>query len=96
MTTTTDHEVIVLGRDHIGTIAEGDGMRYYLTECCGASAKGCDGYVGCRACHQPIDDALGGLPRQPEGSAYSGFGGPLVEVYGDGITYDEWKVRYMR
>ncbi len=25
-----------------------------LTLCCGASAKGCEGYIGCRACYAPI------------------------------------------
>lgn len=29
---------------------------YPLTECCAASAKGCDGYIGCRSCYDEIDD----------------------------------------
>jgi hypothetical protein len=30
-----------------------------LTSCCGATAKGCDGYVGCRICYDECDSALG-------------------------------------
>ncbi len=37
----------------------GDGMVYYLTPCCKASAKGCDEHVACRACYRVIPDALG-------------------------------------
>jgi len=40
-------------------LAISGGMVYYLTACCKASAKGCDGYIGCRACYQPIADSLG-------------------------------------
>ena len=31
-----------------------------LTACCGATAKGCDGYIGCRNCYQEVDSYLGG------------------------------------
>ena len=30
-----------------------------LTSCCGATAKGCDGYIGCRDCYREIDSFLG-------------------------------------
>ena len=30
-----------------------------LTSCCGADAKGCDGYTGCRWCYREIDPLLG-------------------------------------
>lgn len=30
-----------------------------LTSCCGADAKGCDGYTGCRWCYREIDSSLG-------------------------------------
>jgi hypothetical protein len=78
--------VTVLGRDATGCVAESDGMRYYLTDCCAASAKGCDGYVGCRACYRPIDDALGGAAMAPEWP-----GGPLVTVFGDGILSGQYR-----
>ncbi len=58
--------VFVLGRDAVGTVAEDRELdppfRYYLTECCGASAKGLEDYVGCRACYAEIDPSLGGCP----------------------------------
>jgi hypothetical protein len=73
--------IVVLGRNRVGIVAEHDGFRYYLTECCGASTKGCDGYIGCRACYGEVDWALGGLPNED---------GPLLEVFGDGIPYDTW------
>jgi len=31
-----------------------DGGSKQFTLCCGASDKGCDGYVGCRKCYTPI------------------------------------------
>ena len=39
-----------------------------LTSCCGATAKGCDGYVGCRICYDECDSALGAPLR--EGDIY--------------------------
>lgn len=107
-------DVVVLGRDQIGAVAEADGVRYYLTECCGASAKGCDGYIGCRACYHEVDPRLGGVPdkgmvlvrEKPEwGIRDDTLGGwwvfqprPIqwVEVYGDGLPYDDWKARYLK
>jgi hypothetical protein len=41
---------------------DNDGNAGFVTDCCGASAKGCDGYTGCRACYAEIDPGLGGLP----------------------------------
>ena len=46
-----------------------DGMDITLTPCCGASFKGCDGYIGCRACYRDLDGLSGGLPS---------FGGKFV------------------
>lgn len=43
----------------------GKDFGYHPTPCCGASAKGCDGYIGCRACYQPIDPAFGNVPVEP-------------------------------
>lgn len=81
----TDTGPIVLGRDDVGIIAEGDGMRYYLTECCLASAKGMADCVGCRGCYTEIDPALGGLPPQS---------GPVPEPFGDGLPYETYKARH--
>lgn len=39
-----------------------EGDAYYVTDCCGATAKGCDGYIGCRACYGEVDPGLGGIP----------------------------------
>ena len=76
---TTLDPVSIIGRDHLGLIAQvGDGeraIRYYLTECCRASATGVQqtadnpAGVACRGCYRPIDPRLGGLPPQPDGSA---------------------------
>lgn len=30
-----------------------------LTNCCGATAKGCDGYIGCRNCYREVESYLG-------------------------------------
>ena len=37
-----------------------------LTSCCGATAKGCDGYVGCRICYDECNSALGAPLRDSD------------------------------
>jgi hypothetical protein len=64
ITTTTTAEyaaqgVTLVGVGELGVVAESHGMRYYLTPCCGASAKGLDGYIGCRSCYEEVDPRLG-------------------------------------
>lgn len=64
-----------LGRDAQGyLVRRSGGMDYRLTECCQASAKGCDGYTGCRACYRPVDPEIGGMPVAP----YRGEGGAVT------------------
>ena len=41
------------------TFAHADGVVYYLTACCGASAKGAEKGTVCRACYTLIDSRLG-------------------------------------
>lgn len=99
--TAASSAVIVLGRDAVGVIAESDGMRYYLTDCCGASAKGCEDYIGCCACYREVHPALGDAPDKRVVYDEPAQGADrirlvsrpvdFVEVYGDGITYDAWK-----
>jgi len=79
-------EVIVLGRDSVGVVAESSRIRYYLTECCGASSKGVSAGVACRACYALVSDAMGGAAMAPDLP-----GGTLLAVYGDGVAYDVWK-----
>jgi len=43
----------------------GKDQPYHPTPCCGASAKGCDGYIGCRKCYEEIDPAYGNVPLEP-------------------------------
>lgn len=51
----------VIGIDKVGElVAESDGFAYTLTPCCGASYKGCDGYIGCRSCYGELDGS--GMP----------------------------------
>lgn len=104
--------VFVLGRDDVGVVAEdrdpgykSGPFRYYLTDCCGASAKGMEWGIGCRSCYGEIDPALGGLPDtehrlKPGGDLtkysdweYVDVPLRLIEVFGDGLPYDEWKTR---
>ena len=35
------------------------GVIYPLTPCCHASAKGCDGYTGCRKCYAEVPSEFG-------------------------------------
>ena len=99
MTAVDREAVTVLGRDSVGTVAENGYMRFYLSGCCGASAKGCgpydeydEGYVGCRACYADIGFEMGDA-RSPGEDL---IGGPLIEIYGDGLPYDGWKARYVK
>lgn len=92
MTTVDREEVTVLGRDSIGTVAENGYMRFYLTDCCGASAKGCQDCVACRACYRDIGFEMG----DASAPGVDLIGGPLTDVYGDGLPYNEWKARYVR
>lgn len=95
--------VFVLGRDAVGIVAEdrdpgfkdGKPFRFYLTDCCYASAKGCEGYTGCRACYGEIDPNLGGCPGLG-GTLWNPVEVPLnlTEVFGDGLPYDEFVARF--
>lgn len=40
-------------------------VAYYPTPCCGASAKGLEGGIGCRKCYRYIDPSFGGVPQEP-------------------------------
>lgn len=42
-----------------GALRLSDGMIWLMTPCCGASAKGMEWGIGCRACYNEVDDALG-------------------------------------
>lgn len=37
-----------------------------LTACCGATAKGCDGYTGCRNCYREVESYLGAEMRETD------------------------------
>ena len=52
-------------------IAITDGMAYYLTTCCGASAKGSGGGVCCRSCYQEVEPWMGdaAMTHDAEGMA---------------------------
>jgi hypothetical protein len=63
----------IVATDEIGRIAESDGIRFYVTECCRASAKGGEFGTICRNCYSPIDARLGGVPAQPTLSAFSAY-----------------------
>lgn len=58
-------DAVIVGRDETGFMATSPELsfRWYLTDCCLASAKGSMGAVVCRGCYQEIDDALGGEVR---------------------------------
>lgn len=58
------HAVQILGSDSEGKIvAESDGLRYYLTDCCFASATGSANGVVCRECYKPVSSEFGGEPE---------------------------------
>jgi hypothetical protein len=37
-----------------------------LTACCNATAKGCDGYTGCRSCYCEVESYLGAPMRESD------------------------------
>ena len=57
------HSVQILGSDAEGKIvAQSDGVRYYLTDGCYASATGSGDGVVCRECYKPVSSEFGGTP----------------------------------
>lgn len=71
----------VIEASSLAIVAESDGMRYYLTECCGASAKGSSNSstgVCCRGCYKGIPAYYGGLPPQS---------GSVTYALGDGVWH---------
>lgn len=52
-------EPTLLATTERGSLVVLDGLVYPLTPCCDASAKGCDGYVGCRGCYEEVSPAFG-------------------------------------
>lgn len=50
--------VTVLVHDPTGRLATGQGLVFYITECCGASVTGSASGVVCRTCHQRQPDVL--------------------------------------
>ena len=59
------HAVQILGADAEGRIvAESEGFRYYLTECCFASATGSADGVVCRECYGSVEASYGGTPDE--------------------------------
>jgi hypothetical protein len=62
-----DSEGLMVARSNLSADREDTGnyMDFTLSPCCGASFKGCDGYIGCRHCYADISDLGGGLPFGP-------------------------------
>jgi hypothetical protein len=55
-------EAKYVGRDTTGALYISDGMLFYVTDCCGGSAKGSANVatgVVCRACYTEVDPMLG-------------------------------------
>jgi hypothetical protein len=52
-------EVTIIGSDDVGLKATDGDIVYYLTPCCKAGVKGMEFGVGCRACYELVDPALG-------------------------------------
>lgn len=57
--TTSEYSTTTISMGIDADLAINGGIVFYLTPCCKASAKGCDGYIGCRACYRQIADELG-------------------------------------
>lgn len=95
---TTADTRLVLGRDRNGPVVQdADGDTWYITDCCGASAKGGEMSIVCRSCYQDVDPALGDVPdadfvRHPDTGSWDFVKRPLqlTEVFGDGITVDAY------
>lgn len=54
-----------MGHDSV-QFAKCAGLIYPLTPCCNASAKGCDGYIGCRKCYQELEPGFGACWAEDE------------------------------
>lgn len=74
----------VIVSSSLAIVAESDGTRYYLTHCCGASAKGSGNSstgVCCRGCYREIPEWYGGMPAQT---------GSVRYALGDGVAHTEF------
>jgi hypothetical protein len=78
MTTTTPALTVrVLGSDFRGTVAAADGIVFYLTACCRASAKGSSNSpsgVCCRECYRPVSGDMGTAWLVSDRSAWQRYG----------------------
>ena len=62
-TTELDDGTLILGLDRYGMrVASFDGLLYYPTDCCDATAKGGLSTVYCRCCHRDVSVRYGGTP----------------------------------
>ena len=55
-------QVSIIGKTPTGQqVAEADGYRYLLTQCCSSSGKGSDSPTGvvCRSCYEPVGIEFG-------------------------------------
>jgi hypothetical protein len=53
------NEPVFITNDAVGRLVRCDGIVYYLTPCCQASAKGAECGTVCRACYREVSDDLG-------------------------------------
>jgi hypothetical protein len=62
----------LLGIDEFGNLivceteAPFAGTLLGLTSCCNSTAKGCDGYTGCRSCYREVESYLGAPMRESD------------------------------
>ena len=66
-----------IGRLVVTQIGPGANMVHYLTDCCGASAKGGERGTICRACYHDIDDELGYAWMADDQSAWDDWEGRM-------------------
>lgn len=75
-----------IASDHVGILAVNDGIVFYLTECCRASAKGSANSptgVCCRSCYRAVPAALGAGWMADDDAAWA--------AWGDAFTADALK-----
>ena len=82
-TTSTTSGPEWLCSDLVGRLVVLEGMVYYLTACCGASATGISEGVACRACYRPVSYELGRVWLASDESSWVAYGERLRADLGE-------------
>ena len=74
--------VLTVHTAHWGAVAASEGLIFFLSKCCGASATGTTGGTACRSCYTLIDPLYGACVSVTDRFAVRDLAGYLAEFEG--------------